>query len=126
MSDHRDSIKLGLLQAMQAIEAQIARAMQRTPAQRELHGVQKWQPYNERIERISAQILDAINDAEAGLDSVLVLAQSLVKALTLIVDDMGAEGLGDLRAEYCRAALDAIARDADRGAELLKGGQLVS
>ncbi len=81
MSNNKDSVRLGLIQALQAIDSQVARAMQRSPAERELHGVQKWQPYSERIERIAAQVIDALNDGEIALDSLLVVSQALVRRL---------------------------------------------
>ena len=59
----------GLLAALKALDQQVAREMQRSPAQREAHGVQKWEPYNKRIESVASTIMDAFADNEITLDS---------------------------------------------------------
>jgi hypothetical protein len=76
-------LEAALLQCLTALDNQVAREMQRTPAERELHGM-------------------------------IVLAQALSKALSLFVDEMGAEGLGRVRSEYVAHAGDAMAADARR------------
>ncbi|MCB0359421.1 MAG: hypothetical protein KDD44_07285, partial [Bdellovibrionales bacterium] len=64
----------GLRMAMQALDRQVARAMQRDPAERDVHGVQKWEPLQERIERVSSFLLNSLGEQEIQLDSLLVLA----------------------------------------------------
>lgn len=105
----------GLLQAMKALDTQIARAMQRTPAEREVHGVQKWEPYETRVENLTAFVLNELGDNTVSLDSLLVLSQAFTKALRLACDDLGPGGLGAVRSSYCIDALQKIARDASRG-----------
>ena len=51
-----------LLQAMRVIDNRVARQMQRTPAEREVHGVQKWEPYRIVVEDICALLLNEIGD----------------------------------------------------------------
>lgn len=111
----------GLLRAMQALDNQIARATHRAPAEREAHGVQKWQPIEDRIERVCAFILDLIGQDEARLDSVLVLAQAYTKALSLLVDELGPQGLGELRSAYSLAAARGLSRDSRRIEDVLGG-----
>jgi len=106
---------------MKAVDSQIARAMSRTPAEREVQGVQKWQPLVDRVERVCAFVMNALGDEEIGLDSVLVFAQAFPKALSLIVEDLGEEGLGKVRAAYCVSISESIAADVERTRTNLKG-----
>ena len=110
----------GLLMALRALDNQIAREMQRTPVERQEHGVQKWEPYNKRVELLVAQILNWMGEELVDLDSVLVLAQAMSKSLHFIASDLGEEGLGDLRSSYCRAAFEAIENDVRRGMEAVR------
>ena len=77
-----------LIRALELIDSQIARAMERTPEQKELGGVQKWKPLEERVERISTLLLDNFGD-RVQLDSILVLTQVFSKVLGLICQEMG-------------------------------------
>lgn len=112
MADQHGKLEAGLLQAMKAIDNQIARAMQRSPAEREVHGVQKWEPYTARVEGIAGFLLEEIGDTKVGLDSLLVCAQAFTKALQLVCNELGTDGLGDVRAAYCLDAMRHITRDA--------------
>jgi hypothetical protein len=112
MAEQHGKLEAGLLQAMRAIDNQIARAMQRAPAEREVHGVQKWEPYAARVEGIAGFLLEEIGDTNVGLDSLLVCAQAFTKALQLVCDELGPEGLGDVRTAYCLDAMRHITRDA--------------
>lgn len=125
MSDDYGKLEEGLLQAMQALDNQIARAMQRSPAERETEGIQKWKPYNARIERITTTILQELAENTISLDSLLVCAQSFSKALYLLVSELEAEGLGKVRSEYCRGAMQKIRNDADRALRELDTPELV-
>ena len=42
-------LEAGIVQAMQALDRQIARRMERSPGEREEKGVQKWDPFSEKI-----------------------------------------------------------------------------
>jgi hypothetical protein len=112
MSEQNGKLEEGLLQAMKAIDNQVARAMQRSPEERERLGVQKWEPYESRIEHLTAFILSEVGDNSVTLDSLVVLAQSFTKALRLVSEDLGAEGLGQVRSSYCLDAMEKIERDA--------------
>ena len=114
-------MEAGLLQCMQALDNQIAREMQRTPAEREVHGVQKWEPYNTRVERLVGLLLEKVGTDELTLDSVLVLTQALSKTFSILVDDMGEEGLGHVRSLYCIKACEALSFDVERAGKVLKG-----
>jgi hypothetical protein len=111
----------GLLQCMQALDKQIAREMQRSPEEREAHGVQKWEPYNTRIERVVTLLLNELGDENLTLDSVFVLAQSLSKTLSIMIDDLGEEGLGNVRSMYCLKACEALSFDTERALNVLRG-----
>lgn len=109
----------GVHRSLRALDSQIAREMQRTPAEREVHGVTKWQPMSKRVELLSAFFLDHIGDPGASEDAfsfeaLLVMAQSTVKALSLVVQDLGESDLGDLRSQYARDALNTMQFDVDR------------
>ena len=114
------ALEQGLLTAMQAIDNQIAREMQRNPQQREQHGVQKWEPYNTRIERITAFVMNSLGGSEVDLDSVLVLYQTFSKAVQMVIEDLGEDGLGKVRSSYCQTALESVARDCRNGLALLQ------
>jgi hypothetical protein len=88
--------------------------MQRTPSEREVLGVQKWEPYETRVEHITAYILNELGDNTIGLDSLLVLAQAFTKALRLAAEDLGPDGLGMVRSSYCVDAMEKVTRDASR------------
>jgi len=114
-------MEAGLLQCMKALDNQIAREMQRTPVEREQHGVQKWEPYNTRIEKITTALLNNLGAAEISLDSVLVLLQSLSKAFSIVIDDLGEEGLGNLRSMYCLKTCEAVSYDIERALKIIRG-----
>ena len=102
----------GLITAMRAIDNQVARAMQRTPTERDVHGVSKWEPYETRVENVTAFILNELGDTSVSLDAVFVLAQAFTKALRLASEDLGADGLGKVRSEYCIDCMQKIENDA--------------
>lgn len=110
----------GLLQAMRAIDNQIAREMQRDPKSLEGKGVLKWEPFDKRIEQITAFILDTIGERHIELDSLLVLAQATSKALTLLSSDLESMGLGKVRTAYCLEALRKMMIDIERAERGLK------
>lgn len=114
-------MEAGLQQCMRAIDNQIARELQRSPAEREDHGVQKWEPFAERTERLVTFILDQLGEDTIALDSLLVLSQATAKALTLVSEDLGEDGLGVVRSQYCLTASDAIALDMQRIRRQLAG-----
>jgi hypothetical protein len=99
--------------------------MQRSPAEREVHGVQKWEPYNTRVENVAAFLLEEVGANEISLDSLLVFTQGFTKALYLVVSDLGKEGLGSLRASYCLEAMKKVERDAQEVIEALADQHLV-
>jgi hypothetical protein len=125
MSEKYGKLEEGLLQALKAIDNQIARSMQRSPSEREAQGVMKWEPYSNRVEGITAFLLEEFGDNSINLDSLVVSAQAFVKALQLVCDDLGQEGLGKLRTEYCLDAMRKISRDADKVIDGLSDQRLI-
>jgi hypothetical protein len=122
-SDHLPPLEGGLLQAMRALDNQIARAMERTPAEREVSGVQKWTPYAERVELVSTFLLESFGDEEVKLDSVLILAQAFPKVLAILSDELGREALGKVRSAYVEAVLENLEREMGRAVRSIKGGE---
>lgn len=110
----------GILRAMSAVDKQVLREMQRTPAELEMHGVQKWEPYQKRIEFITSFVLNMLGEDKVQLDSLLVFAQAFSKSLALIIEDLGEEGLGQLRSDYALAATENISKDCFKITQMLK------
>lgn len=119
-------LQSGLLAALQAIDNQIAREMQRTPAETDQHGVQKWEPISKRVENISGLLLDALEGEVVQLDSVLTLSQALVKTLSIMVQDLEEKGLGKVRSGYAQSALENIERDVRAGLNILRATPLIT
>jgi hypothetical protein len=114
-----------ILTTMHALDQQIAREMQRTPEELEAHGVQKWEPYQKRIEALTTLILEQVGENRFSLDPLLVLVQTFSKAMQLLITEIGAEGLGKVRAEYCTTALSQVLRDCEKGLSTLREGATV-
>lgn len=110
----------GLLRAMQAIDKQVAQELQRPTANADIHGVQKWEPYQKRIEFFSSFLLQSMEEGSIKLDSIFVMAQALAKSLSLALDDAGSAGLDKSRAEYAAASLAAIEKDCFRAGRALR------
>ncbi len=108
MTKNGDKLEDGLLTAMQALDNQIAREMQRDPQALEMHGVTKFEPIAKRVERVTSFILNTLGENNAQIDSVLVLAESFTKALELIVADLGTDGLGKMRTSLCAACANKL------------------
>jgi hypothetical protein len=114
----------GLLRAMRAIDNQIAREMQRTPAQRDEEGVLKWKPYETRIEQITAFVLECLGNEDLELDSLLVLSQACARALRLIAEDLGSKGLGKVRSSYVERAVQVIVEEMRRAGDVVRVDEL--
>jgi hypothetical protein len=120
-------LEKSLISAMQALDKQILRAVSsRNPEKLERHGVQKWEPISERVEMVATLILDKLGDNHIELDSVLVLSQALSKVLQLVAEDLGRDGLGELRTAYLKRAFELITDSALRGEQALGDAPLLS
>ena len=108
-----------LIRALKAIDNQVAREMQRTPSERDVHGAQKWEPYQVRVENLTSFLLNSLGAEEISLDGILVLSRTLTKTLRMVVEDLGHEGLGEVRTEYCRAALEDFQDEGSKGLSVL-------
>lgn len=115
----------GVLIAMKALDNQIARRVQRGPEEREIKGIQKWEPHADKIEEVTALVLEAFGDQVVNLDSILVLSQAFTKSLYLLVEDLGEDGLGELRTNYSKDAFEKLLRDASCGVEALDSRERV-
>src|SRR5687768_4499926 len=110
-----EPLQAGLLRCMAAIDNQIARRMQRTPAEREAEGLRKWVPYNEKVEEISALLVGWLAEGKVEFDSLIVLSRALAKTLYIMVDELGEGDLGRVRSEACLSALEHMERDCKLG-----------
>jgi len=120
MTESANKVESGILQALIALDNQVAREMQRDPQQVSEQGVQKWQPHDKRIESLMEIILDNFDEGKIQLDSILISAQGLVHALTILIEDLGLVGLGELRRNYCLAAIDRISRNIEQAGRVIK------
>ena len=113
-------LEAGLLQAMGAIESQLAREFSsRNPEEVEIHGVSKTGPYLEKIEKISGFVLDSFEGNVIGLDSVIVMSQAFSIILKILMEELGREGLGDVRTRDCIAAINAISINCESASAIL-------
>lgn len=129
MKEHKEKLPVleeSLLEALKALDNQIAREMQRDAKSRDQQGAQKWEPYQTRIEKLCSFLLNSLGEQSIGLDGVIVLAQTFSKTLSLISDDLGEDGLGKVRAEYVRSTFENLERDAESAKRSLLGEPLVS
>jgi hypothetical protein len=110
-SKKEDPLEQSLLRVMSLINNQIAREMQRTPAELDKEGVKKWEPYTKRVELVTSLILTLIGEQALELDSLLVLARSVAKALYLLTDELGTDSLGTVRTAYFAGAAREIEDD---------------
>ena len=105
-----------ILGAMHCLDKQVARDLNtRTPQEKMEHGEQKWSAHEQRVESTVVLILDALGDKQVELDSLIILSQAFVKAMSIVSSDLGEEGLGSIRAGYCREAFRTISRDCSQG-----------
>ena len=119
-AESRSPLEEGLITAMKSIDKQILREVSsRSPSSREEHGVQKWEPIEKRVEYVSSIILNELGEESVGLDAILVMAQAFAKSLQLIAEDLGEEGLGEVRTSYMKAALEQLERSAHRGIQAI-------
>lgn len=115
-TESRSPLEESLITAMQGIDKQILREVSsRSPVSRQEHGVQKWEPIEKRVEYLSGFILNELGESTVGLDSVLVMAQAFSLALQMVSEDLGEEGLGEVRTSYLKTAFDHLERCAFRG-----------
>ena len=115
-----------LLEALKALDNQIAREMQRDAKSKDKHGVQKWEPFQSRVERLCSFLLNSLGEQTIDLDGIIVLAQTLSKTLSLACADLGEDGLGKIRAEYVRVTFENIERDAKNAQHSLCAEPLLS
>lgn len=118
-------LEQGIIGAMQALDRQLARDLQRSPAETERHGVTKWAPIETRVEKVAVIVLDAIGDQQTGVEALLVMAQAMTKALQIVIDDLGQDGLGKMRTGYSLDAMEKIERYASQASQLLRQQNLV-
>lgn len=119
-SDGEESkLEAGLRQALTAVDNQIARALQRTPTERELLGVQKWQPYEERVEQLTEYLLAGLGAKHFDLDGLIVLSQALTKSMSMLAQDLGPIELGEMRSQYLLKAFEALESDTYKGRQAL-------
>ena len=102
------------------------REMQRDAKSKDKHGVQKWEPFQSRVERLCSFLLNSLGEQTIDLDGIIVLAQTFSKTLSLACADLGEDGLGKVRAQYVRATFENIERDAKNAKHSLSAEPLLS
>ncbi|MCI5065295.1 hypothetical protein MRY87_06190 [bacterium] len=105
------SLEEALCRFLSQLDSQVARDMQRSPEREELEGVQKWEPYRKRVERVTALVLEGFGEAEVNLDSLLISAEAFMRALRILTEELGEDGLGTVRSGYVREICKAVERD---------------
>jgi hypothetical protein len=105
-------LETSLTTALNALQNQIDREMQRSPLEMEAKGMRKWEPFQTRVERVAGFIVESLADNKISLDSLIVLSQALSKSLQVAVTEIGKDCLGKTRSEYCLHAAEQIKRDA--------------
>jgi hypothetical protein len=129
MKENREKLPVleeALLEALKALDNQIAREMQRDANSRDQHGAQKWEPYQTRIERLCSFLLNALGEQTIGLDGVIVLAQTFSKTLSFVTADLGEDGLGAVRSQYVKTTFENLERDAESAKRSLSAEPLLS
>jgi len=121
-----DLLSESLLRAMQALDTRVVREMQRSPAQREEEGVQKWLPFEKRVEQVAALLLEALGNEEIALDSMIIMTRAYTNALRLFIEELGTEGLGELRSDYCKFTMQRASDEARRALEILTDERIMN
>lgn len=113
-------LEQGLRDCLKALDNQIARELQRNPAELASQGVQKWQPIQTRVERLTAFLLSELGDASVNIESVLVLSQASTKAIRMACEDLGKDGLGKVRSAYCVSTFESVTNDSRLALDLMR------
>lgn len=121
-----NNLEQGLINALKALDNQIARTMQRDPATRSAQGVQKWQPYQDKIENICSFLLNSAGEKQIDLDGLIILTQAMSKTLLFISEDLGADGLGKIRSQYIRDTFEKLSRDAEQAEKCLSNEPMLT
>lgn len=119
-------LEQSLLATLKSLDNQILRAMQKDPAARAAGGLQKWQPYQDRIELLCSFLLNSLGEKDIDLDGLIILTQAMSKALTFATEDLGSDGLGKVRSAYIRETFEKLARDAKEVSDLLNDEPLLT
>jgi len=112
-------LEAALMRVVQLLDTQVAREMQRAPIEREQSGVQKWEPYRRRAERISSLLLEGITERKIELDSLLILSEAIPRCLRILAEELGEDGLGKMRSSYVREVFLSLEREIDLGQRAL-------
>jgi len=126
-TEKQTPLEEGLIAAMQGIDKQILREVStRSPAEKEEHGVQKWEPIEKRVEYLSGFVLNELGEGTVGIDSLLVMSQAFALALQMVAEDLGEEGLGEVRTTYLKTAFEQLERSAFRGRQALSSASTLN
>ena len=106
-------LETSLLTVLNSLQNQIDREMQRNPHQVEQKGTRKWEPFETRVEKVAGFVIESLSENKVSLDSIIVLTQAMTKTLQIAVTEIGKDGLGKMRSEYCLHAAEQITRDAN-------------
>ncbi|NBW39866.1 hypothetical protein EBR25_02565 [bacterium] len=109
------TLEQALSRVLETLDAQVAREMQRTPAEREQRGVLKSEAHKKRSEKVSSHILEGISQGEFGLDGALILAEAIPRCLRILAEELGEDDLGKVRSTYLRELFLELEREAELG-----------
>jgi hypothetical protein len=94
-------LESGLMQAMTALDKQITREISsRDPQRTQTRGASARPAQEERAEQVTTFVIDLFASHTVRLDSILVLSEALTHSLQLISEELGQEGLGEVRSAY--------------------------
>ncbi len=114
-------LERGILDSFCALDTQIARDQQKSPKEVSEEGIQKWSAYESKVEQVTELLLEYLGEQSIELDGLLVMAQATAKSLSMLVSDLGREGLGKVRSGYCIDAAEKISRDCTQALGVLQG-----
>jgi hypothetical protein len=109
-----------LLRALACLQSQLERELQRNPAERDVLGVSKWEPITKRIEDTAGLLLDGFAEERVFIEPLLILSHALVKAINVIVQELGPEGLGKVRTDYILKVFNLVSTECNLIIERLK------
>lgn len=112
-------LEAALMRVVQLLDTQVAREMQRTPIEREQRGVQKWEPYRSRGEKVSSLLLEGITEGELQLDGLLILSEAIPRCLRILAEELGEDGLGKIRSSYVKEVFVNLEREIHLGQRAL-------
>lgn len=96
---------------LSCIDNQMLRGAQKSPDKAGPRAEEKSVQINDKVESLTSNILKQFLNQKFSVEALIVLSRSSVKSLQLLLDELGAENLGDQRTKNIIKAFDLISRD---------------